>query len=160
MSEQIHQLSAQEQTDARTILQSAPIAYVSVAGPRPYVVPMNFVYDSTEEPGRILLRSGEGRKSRAMVTDPRICIAILGEATFDPGPDPYTDLFAYRSVLIEGTAVLLEDRAERVEALRMFVAKYHPKAIHEPLNEATFARTLVFSVATEALTFKQRRRWS
>jgi len=160
MSTHTRLLSAQEQTDVRAILHSAPIAYLAVADTHPYVVPINFVFDAAEEWGRIFFHSGEGRKTKALAADPHVCLLVPTEAVFDRGPTPCSDGFAYRSVLIEGKAVPLEAEGQREKALRMIVAKYDPAATHQPLQTAELARTLVYAIDIRSVSYKQRRKRS
>ncbi len=160
MSTHTRLLSAQEQTDVRAILHSTPVAYLAVADAHPYVVPVNFVFDAAEAWGRIFFHSGEGRKTRALALDPHVCLLVPTEAMFDRGPTPCSDSFAYRSVLIEGKAVLLQAESQRERALRMIIAKYDPAATHEPLPAEELARTLVYALSMDSISYKQRRRRS
>ncbi|HLA80353.1 MAG TPA: pyridoxamine 5'-phosphate oxidase family protein [Thermoleophilia bacterium] len=156
-------LSEQEQINLENILHQAPIGFLAVLADGPYVVPINFVHDSSDEPngwGRILFHSGEGKKSVALAADPRVCMAVVTETAFDRGATPCDDGFTYRSTLVKGKASLLTDRAEREVALRMIVAKYDPEAARDDLNEQIFEQTLVYSVAIESVSFKQRPRRS
>ena len=152
--------SAQEQTDVSGILHRTRIAYLAVSGEEPYVVPINYVYDDTEDSegwGSTPFHSGAGKKSQAIEQDPRVCLLVLAETAFEPGPGPCDDAFSYRSVLVEGRAHLLTYPAERTHALRMIVAKYDPRAVGKPFNERALQQTLIYSVAVDAVSFKQRR---
>ncbi len=156
-------LSEREQTTMRNILRQAPIGYLGLVADGPYVVPINFVHDGSDEPdnwGNILFHSGEGRKSGALAAEPRVCLAVLGETSFDRGAAPCDDGFAYRSALVEGTATLIGQDDQRERALRMIVAKYDPEKAHEPFDIDVLERTLVYSVTIEAVSFKERRRRS
>jgi nitroimidazol reductase NimA-like FMN-containing flavoprotein (pyridoxamine 5'-phosphate oxidase superfamily) len=163
VSEKTRLLSAQEVSEAKDVLESAQIVYLSVNDGGPYVVPICFVYDVTEGSeswGRVVFHTGEGRKSRALAVDPRVCLVVVADVAFDQGPEPCADAFIYRSVLVEGSAVLLEERAQREKALRQIVAKYDPRASDLPFTEEDFRMTLVYSVAIETLGYKHRRRRS
>jgi nitroimidazol reductase NimA-like FMN-containing flavoprotein (pyridoxamine 5'-phosphate oxidase superfamily) len=161
MAEKPRPLSAQEKTQARDVLGCTRIAYLSVTDGGPYVVPICFASElpeGSEEWGRVVFHTGEGRKSRALAVDPRVCLAVVADVAFDQGPEPCADAFIYRSVLIEGSAVRLEERVQREEALRLIVAKYDARASDLPFAEEEFRMTLVYSVAIETLSYKQRRR--
>jgi nitroimidazol reductase NimA-like FMN-containing flavoprotein (pyridoxamine 5'-phosphate oxidase superfamily) len=178
-------LSAADRALAEALLRGAPFAYVAMVdnappaagapadpapagvppdGARPYVVPMNFAYEPAGAPtkgpgdglGRLYLHTGEGRKSGALASNPRVCVAVAADAAFDQGATPCSDGFAFRSVLVEGRATLLEDRDERERALRVIVAKYDPDAVDMPFAEEALAETLVYSVDIEALSYKAR----
>ena len=140
MTEETRQPSGRENIEARDVLESARIAYLSMADGGPYVIPICFAYESPEGSegwGRIVFHTGEGRKTRALAIDPRVCLAVVVDAAFDQGPAPCADAFAYRSVLVEGSAVRLENRAEREQALRLIVGKYDPHAGICPLPRRT-----------------------
>src|SRR4030042_7130432 len=94
---------------------------------------MNFAYGPTEAllgagaearteaptaMGRLFLHTGEGRKTEALARHPRVCMAITADESFDQGANPCEDGFAFRSVLIEGRALLLGDEGQRGRALR------------------------------------------
>ena len=163
MTEETRPLSVQETAEARDVLESARIAHLAVADGGPYVIPICFAYEcpeGSEEWGRIVFHTGEGRKSRALAMDPRVCLAVVVDAAFDRGPGPCADAFAYRSVLVEGSAIRLEERAEREEGLRLIVGKYDPQATDLPFAEEDFQMTLVYSVTIRSLSYKQRSRRS
>ena len=159
-------LSAADRAQAEALLRKAPFAYVAmVDSARPYVVPMNFAYEPaaapTEAPGgsprdlgRLYLHTGEGRKSDALAGNPLVCVAIAADAAFNQGATPCEDGFAFRSVLVEGRATLLEDRAERERALRAIVVKHDPGAVDMPFAEKALAETLVYAIDIEAFGYK------
>jgi uncharacterized protein len=154
-------LSAQEQINVRGILHRAQIAYLGLADDEPYVVPISFAYDFTEDDegwGRLLLHSGEGRKSRALANNSLVCLSIVSEADFQKGSEVCDDGFCYRSVLVHGHAVLLDDDVQRLQALRMIVAKYNPQSVGRPFDNEALARTLVYSIAIDAVSYKVRER--
>jgi nitroimidazol reductase NimA-like FMN-containing flavoprotein (pyridoxamine 5'-phosphate oxidase superfamily) len=163
MSEKTRPLSAQEVSEARDVLGYAQIAYLSVTDGGPYVVPVCFAYDApqgSEGWGRVVFHSGEGRKSRALAVDPRVCLAVVADVAFDQGPEPCADAFIYRSVLAEGSAVRLDDRAEREQALRLIVSKYDPQARDRPFAETELRMTLVYEVALQSVSYKHQSRRS
>lgn len=156
MSEKTPVLSPLERAQATEVLAAAPIAYLSVADEGPYVVPICFAYEdagASGEWGRVLIHTGEGRKTRALALDPRVCVAVVAEAAFEQGPEPCRDTFSFRSVLIEGTAVLLSERDERERALRTIVAKYDPGAAGHPFAETDFRVTLVYAINIGSLSY-------
>ncbi len=143
-------------TQAEEVLLAAPVAFVAmVDGGAPYVVPMNFAY-STASPGRLYLHTGAGRKTQALADDGRVCIAVTAGEAFYRGATPCQDGFAYRSVLVEGRATLIQENDLREEALRTLVAKYDPAAAELPFRPDALAETLVYAVDIDALTYRQR----
>ncbi len=146
----------EERKQAEALLRDAPFAYLGVVdGGGPFVVPMNFAWVPAGPGfGLIYLHTGPGRKSAALAIDPRICLAIAGGAAFQQGATPCQDGFAFHSVIVEGQATLLADPAERETGLRAIVSKYDPAAAAEPLDDRLLARTLVYRVAIETLSYR------
>jgi nitroimidazol reductase NimA-like FMN-containing flavoprotein (pyridoxamine 5'-phosphate oxidase superfamily) len=150
-----------EQTRADNLLREAAFAYVAVVEEsRPYVVPMNFAYEpaTSGTTAHLYLHTGAGRKSAALANNPRICVTVAAETAFEQGPSPCKDGFSFRSVVVEGSAALLDDPAEREAALRAIVAKYDAAAAAAPFSQAALAKTLVYTVTIDALTYKERPR--
>ncbi len=160
MTDETREPSSQQRTDAIGVLHAAPFACLSLTDGGPYVIPICFAYEALqggEGWGRILLHTGEGRKSRALALDPRVCLAVVADAAFDRGPEPCRDTFAFRSVIIEGAATRLEDHEEREKALRLIVAKYDPEAKERPFAEKDFRATLLYAVTIASLSYTERR---
>ncbi|OFW61095.1 MAG: hypothetical protein A2133_00495 [Actinobacteria bacterium RBG_16_64_13] len=155
MSAQAPRPTPEEQRSAEEVLQKAPFAFLAMSSSAgPYVVPVNFAYAS----GRILFHTGAGKKTDALAADARVCVAVTSDETFDQGPSPCKDGYSFRSVLAEGDAHLLENPEEREKALHVIVAKYDPGAAGLPFDEAVLARTLVYAVAIERLSYRHLRR--
>jgi nitroimidazol reductase NimA-like FMN-containing flavoprotein (pyridoxamine 5'-phosphate oxidase superfamily) len=161
---------------AEALLHAAPLAFVSfVEADAPYVVPLNFAYvparpetyapDRVPGPpqspgpyGQLVLHSGPGRKANALARNPRVCIAVVSGAAFVRDVTPCQHGFAFRSVLMEGHATLLEDPIQRQQALRSLVMKYDESTAELPFEEATLAQTLVYAVAIDTLSYRERPR--
>jgi nitroimidazol reductase NimA-like FMN-containing flavoprotein (pyridoxamine 5'-phosphate oxidase superfamily) len=154
MTDQPSHLTPEERKSADDLLYRAPFAFVAmVESTGPYVVPMNFAY----APGRLFLHTGPGRKSAALAADPRVCVAITRDEAFDQGTTPCKDGYAFRAVIVEGCARLLDNHAEREEALRAIVNKYDPAAVDAPFEETALDKTLVYAVIIDELSYKERR---
>lgn len=159
-------MSAQEWTNAVDLLRSTSVAFLALVDRgRPYVVPLNFAYlpsgtaasGAGDPPGRLVFHTGPGRKTAALETDSRVCVAISAGESFVQGDSPCTDGFSFRSVLVEGRAALLEHPDERARALRAIVAKHDPEGANKPFDEAVLARTLVYAVEIERVSYRELR---
>jgi nitroimidazol reductase NimA-like FMN-containing flavoprotein (pyridoxamine 5'-phosphate oxidase superfamily) len=89
-----------------------------------------------------------------------VCVVVTADESFDRGATPCQDGFAFRSVLLEGRALLLEDESQREEALRSIVAKYDPLAAAHPFAQDALAGTLVYAIIIDALGYKEHPRRS
>ncbi len=161
MNDRVTSLSPTDVGAAEEMLRKVPVAYLAMIEPDgPYAVPVNFAYVAPEDAagleGRIVFHTGEGRKTDALATDPRVCLVFTAGVAFVQGDAPCADGFSFRSLLVWGRARRIEDPGRREDALRWIVAKYDPGAVEDSFDEADFALTLVYEVAIEAASFKQR----
>jgi nitroimidazol reductase NimA-like FMN-containing flavoprotein (pyridoxamine 5'-phosphate oxidase superfamily) len=163
-STRLSDLDPQEWTKARELLRRVSVAFLALVDHgRPYVVPLNFAYEpgSSLAPranhlrGRLFFHTGPGRKSAALETDNRVCVAISADESFVQGATPCKDGFTFRSVLVEGRAALLQDPGERERALRAIVAKHDPDGVSKAFDDAVLARTLVYAVEIEAVSYRE-----
>ncbi len=114
--------------DASTdLLEKAETGYLAMSREgEPYVVPISFVYDD----GRLFFHgSTSGKKVDFIHANPRVCFAVE-ESELVPGPDPCKLHFRFHSTLASGTARMVEDIDEQVEALRLLAEKYSPGSGH------------------------------
>lgn len=90
-------------------------------GEWPYVVPVNFGYAA----GRIYVHSSrKGRKMDILRHHPRVCFEIDSDVEVVAGERPCDYTTKYKSVIGFGTAVLLEDEAEKLEGLRVIMRRH------------------------------------
>lgn len=72
------------------------------------------------------------------------------------GERPCSDGFAYKAVIVEGWARLLEDHAEREVALRTIITKHDPAAVDAELDVSALPRTLVYVILIDEFSYKER----
>jgi uncharacterized protein len=146
-----------EHSAAAGLLRRALFAsFAMIDGDRPYVVVLNFAYEASPAPhGRLVFHTGPGRKSAALAANPRVCVTASAGERFHQGDAPCSDGYAFSSVVAEGTARLLEDRGERLDALRAIMVKYDRALADRPFDERVLAKTLVYEVRIEELGFRQ-----
>ena len=94
----------------RAILDKAKVLHLAmIDGARPYVVPMNYGYALADGRLTLYLHSAkEGRK-----------LDVLQQVSGGDIPCKYGE--AYASVMGEGTAVLLDDPVQKIEALQILM---------------------------------------
>jgi nitroimidazol reductase NimA-like FMN-containing flavoprotein (pyridoxamine 5'-phosphate oxidase superfamily) len=163
-SELPSRLSAQEWEKARELLIAAPFAFLAlVDSGRPYAIPLNFAYlpgdtparDAADSLGRLVFHTGPGRKTAALDADARVCVVATAGETFVKGSAPCKDGFGFRSVLVEGRAAVVTEDAERDLSLRAIVAKHDPEGATRPFDPAVLARTLVYAVDIETVSYRE-----
>ncbi len=108
----------------RDILSEARIVHLGmVDGEKPYVVPMHYGYSLEGEKLVLYVHSAlEGRKLDVIARNPNVFAEIdTGEILIPGGDDPCSYSAAYRSVMGEGKAVLLESASEKAQALQILM---------------------------------------
>lgn len=104
-----HGMSELTDAECRALLQRHRLCVVSVVdGDRPYAVPVFYGFDGDV----IYLGVMEGRKTRALDANARVCIVVT-----EVGLD---DL--WRSVMVEGAARELTNPEERADAVQVLIA--------------------------------------
>jgi nitroimidazol reductase NimA-like FMN-containing flavoprotein (pyridoxamine 5'-phosphate oxidase superfamily) len=137
---------------ALAVLGRVQIGFLAMAGDGwPYAVPINFAY---ADPA-VYFHGGGLLKSSLLARDARVCLAAVAEPEFVHGDGPCDDNFRFESVLVFGMAELVEDDAQRDDALRIVVAKYDLGARDAAFPPNTFKGTQVYRVAVEAMTYKR-----
>ena len=108
----------------RAILDKAKVLHLAmIDGARPYVVPMNYGYALAD--GRLTLYlhgAKEGRKLDVLQQNDRVAFVLETDVSPVSGGDiPCKYGEAYASVMGEGTAVLLDDPVQKIEALQILM---------------------------------------
>ena len=108
----------------RAILDKAKVLHLAmIDGARPYVVPMNYGYALAA--GRLTLYLHSAKEGRKLdILSKNSAVAFVLEADVSPvsgGEIPCKYGAAYASVMGEGTAVLLDDPVQKIEALQILM---------------------------------------
>jgi nitroimidazol reductase NimA-like FMN-containing flavoprotein (pyridoxamine 5'-phosphate oxidase superfamily) len=107
--------------EALTILAGQPVAHLGIMiDGAPYVTPMSYVVDGE----RILFRTMPGKKLDGIRANPAVCVET---AEFDP------DTGAWASVIVRGTARLVDDPDTRRDVVARLYEKYE-KVMGSPLS--------------------------
>lgn len=137
---------------AGELLASSPVGFLALTDEHgPYVVPISFAYDGED----IYFHGGEGKKSRALEAEERVCLSVTSEPELVKGDTPCADNFRCGSALVFGRAAPLESTFEKDAALRTIVAKYHPEAVAETLKPEKVGGTIVYRMEIRALTYRE-----
>lgn len=142
----------EERRKAGELLASAPLAFLALADEHgPYTVPISFAYDGED----IYFHGGEGKKSRALEAEPRVCLGVTSEPELVKGDNACAHNFRCASALVFGRVISLESEVEKDAALRTLVAKYDPAAAADPLAPGKVAGTTVYRMEIRALTYRE-----
>ncbi len=116
----------------------------------PYAIPLNYFYDETD--GKIWLHGAkEGYKIDSLRKCPRVCFTVM-----DPGilkeDDPF---FWVTSVVVRGTAELVEDRELTYKRLRELGLKYYPSAAYtDEVMARSASKVQMIAVTIDHMTGK------
>jgi nitroimidazol reductase NimA-like FMN-containing flavoprotein (pyridoxamine 5'-phosphate oxidase superfamily) len=90
-------------------------------GQWPYVVPVNMGYAA----GRIYFHSSrKGRKMEILRDHPRVCFELDSDVEIVTGERPCDYTTNYKSVIGFGTAVFVEEEAEKIEGMRIIMRRH------------------------------------
>ncbi len=106
--------------EIRAILDKSLVVHVGmVDGDEPYVVPMNYGYTMDEDGKLTLYLHGatQGRKIDVMRASPKVFWEMECDTEPFAGDVACRYGMAYASLMGRGTAVILEDPAEKIEAM-------------------------------------------
>ncbi|MGA3174937.1 MAG: pyridoxamine 5'-phosphate oxidase family protein [Syntrophorhabdales bacterium] len=138
------------------ILRDSPVGRLGTMGRDgyPMVKPLNFVYLD----GRIYFHSArEGEKIADMARDDRVCFEVdLAVAFVKAVGDPCGAGCLYRSVIVRGRARVVEERDERLKALKGLMEKYQPEGGYGAFPEEKLAITAVVRIDIVEMTGKER----
>lgn len=120
----------------------------------PMVKPLNFVYAE----GKIYFHSArEGEKIEHILCDNRVCFEAALPIAYVRGTvaDPCKAEYLYQSVIIKGKATIVEDRDEKIVALRHLMEKYQPEGGYGDFPEFKLDITAVIRIDIEEMVGKE-----
>lgn len=142
-----------DRSEIDAILKQCKTCYVAMSvDDVPYVLPLNFAMDGD----RVILHSAQhGRMWETIKKNPKVCINwTLGEEL------AWQDVqvgCSYRvkskSVIIEGTAEIVEDMAEKERIIKQFMTQYSDLPFK--FNEPAIKNVGIILVEIEKLTAKE-----
>lgn len=134
-----------------SIIRDAHVCRLGMSdGSQPYVVPLNFGYDGT---ALYFHCAHEGRKIDILRRNNRVCVEFDQPEGLIRGAEACDWGMRYRSVIVTGTARLLDDIQERREALQVLMAQYSDRRFS--FSDDMLKRTAVIKVVIESVSGKQ-----
>ena len=122
---------------------------------RPYVVPLCFGYDGT---ALYFHCAREGRKLEILRRNNRVCLEFDVVEGLSEAPEACGWGTRFESVIAWGAPRLIEDPAEKRDALDLIMSHYAGVRSDSPwtYDESTLARTVVVRIPLETVTAKAR----
>ena len=145
-----HPLTA-EQIDC--LLGAAQVGHLATQGDNgfPYVTPLHFALMND----RVYFHGlAAGQKLKNLRANPKVCFEVTGPHSFIQAEKPCGTNTAYQSVIIMGSAVVVEDEAAKTAALDAIVAKYTPQHNGAGYPANMLKMTAVVEITIHAITGK------
>jgi uncharacterized protein len=119
----------------------------------PMIKPLNFVYYA----GKIYFHSArEGEKMENIAENSRVCFEVDIPITYVKSLSvPCKADYLYRSVIIRGRAHIVEEKSERLSALKHLMKKYQPEGGYGEFPEEKVRLTAVVRIDIEEMTGKE-----
>lgn len=142
------------QSECAAVLERNTAGVLAVLGDEgyPYAVPMSYVYSG----GKVYFHwATVGHKLDAVRAEPRASFCVVDRDQIVP--EEYTTYF--RSVIVFGSARVVDDPAEKRRAIDALCAKYRPGFEAERAAEidGSWDRFLMVALTPEQITGKQAR---
>ena len=118
----------------------------------PYCVPVNHVAD--EQGNAVYFHcAGAGRKWDILTKEPPVCLSAVSKAELISGELTT----AYKSALVQGRAVLVQDPEEKMYALKLLVQALDPVSMERAVMcaDKTMERTMIVKITPREVTGKQ-----
>jgi nitroimidazol reductase NimA-like FMN-containing flavoprotein (pyridoxamine 5'-phosphate oxidase superfamily) len=117
------------------------------------VKPLNFAFHG----GSIFFHTAlEGEKMEDIRRDDRVCFEVdLPMAYVQGGNNPCRAEYLYRSVIIRGRACIIQDRDEKIFALKCLMEKYQPGRGYGEFREEKLRITGVVRIDIEQIAGKE-----
>lgn len=143
----------------RAFLREAKVGHIASArGGQPFLNPSTFWYDEAQQ--RIIFHSNIAGRVRAnLERNPKVCLEASEMGKLLPSNIALEFSLQYRSVLVFGTARILEDPTEKRAALYGLVKKYFPEMEagreYRPITDKELKRTTVYAIEIESWSGKE-----
>jgi len=140
-----------DKTEIDEIIRECQFCFIGMCDEHePYVVPISFGYDGT----CFYFHSAfEGRKVNLLKNNETICISMGIQDKLVKSDIACKWTAGYRSLIVWGKAIILEDYQEKLNSLKWLMKHYSDDELI--FTEDVIRRTLVFKVKAEKLTAKK-----
>jgi len=129
-----HQLNEEEITSLLETEQVGRLATINPDG-TPYITPVHYVFYNQKIYIHGLIR---GQKMKNIAENPNVCFEIdqFEKLILSEEKSPCDVNTQYQSVIITGTAKVVEDEELKAEALNLIIEKYTPSLSGAPFGNA------------------------
>jgi len=142
----------------REYLHRGQIAHIATLwDDQPFISPSTYFYDEAGD--RLIFHSNITGRTRAnLERNPKVCVEISELGKMLPSNIALEFSLQYRSVVVFGTASIIEDRNEQREVLHKLVSKYfvgmEPGREYRPATDKELKRTTVYAIKIDSWSGK------
>ncbi len=142
------------------LLHRAPLGVMAtVYADQPFINSNLFVFDAAANV--IYMHTAKVGRTRANVEEcERVCFSVSEMGRLLPAPVALEFSVEYASVVVFGTARVLQDEVEATHALQLLLDKYfphlHPGSDYRPIVPEELARTTVYRIQIEQWSGKKK----
>ena len=143
----------------RELLRRGEIARIAhLSGDQPFVSPTNYWFD--EEQHQLVFHSSQvGRRRANLEQNPKVCVEVSEVGKMLPSNDAAECGQQFRSVMVFGKVVFLEDREEKRNGLYGILKRYFPELQPgkemKPIPDEDLDTTNVYVVKIESWSGKE-----
>ena len=143
----------------RDFLHRGQIAHIASSWDgQPFINPTTFFYDQTGH--RLIFHSNIAGRIRANIEhNPKVCVEVSEMGKLLPSNVALEFSLQYRSVMVFGTAHLIEDNDERISVLHQLIGKYFSGMKlgkdYRPVTEKELRQTSVYEIRIESWSGKE-----
>lgn len=143
----------------RSFLHQAKVGHIAtVWDDQPFLTPSNFWFD--EENHRIIIHSNIAGRIRANIErNPKVCLEASEMGKLLPSNIALEFSLQYRSVIVFGSAHIIENVDEKRVALYGLIKKYFPTMIagreYRPITDKELDRTTVYAIHIDSWSGKE-----
>lgn len=152
------ELEITDEREILDILNRSMIVHIGlVDGDEPYVVPMNYGYTMSEDGTLTIYLHGatQGRKLDLMRKNPKVFFEMECDVQPSEGDVACRYGTSYKSLMGRGTAIILDDPDEKMNALSIFMKTQTGKDFE--FNEKLVKVVSVIKITVASYTAKYRR---
>ena len=139
--------------DVQALLEKEQVGRVATTGADgyPYVTPVHFAVLN----GRVYFHGlAVGEKLANIHRNPKVCFEIDRMNSLLHGGSSCDTNTEYQSVIIRGSAALVEDKVQKIAVLDAIVAKYTPQHMGTAFPDPALKMTAVVEITIESCTGK------
>ena len=139
----------------KALLEQSPVGRIATVNRRGYPVikPVNYLYHD----GKIYIHSSvKGEKTADIRRGSPVCFEIDQPIAYVPADGSACKAnYHYRSIIIKGKAVLVNDRKKKLETLGRLMEKYQPEGGYTEISGEILRKTAVIEVSVDELKGKE-----